>query len=260
VETTAWAAMALLQDGRFHAELGKALNWLIEQKDPQGTWGTTHGTVLALKALLLSLGQRTEEVKATVAISVNGAKREEIQITPEYSDIFRQVDMTPYAIEGENRVEISLQGEGSLLYQVVGKYFVPWKVQKEEKKDFDITVVYDQTELKRNDTVQCRIQAKNVRPQRAEMVMIDVGIPPGFRVERSALDDTVKKGTIAKFTIMSRQLLIYLTFMDGGQELQLTVPMKATLPMVAKAPESKIYEYYNPEVKKVSLPPDLKVE
>jgi hypothetical protein len=259
VEATAWAAMALIRDGRFHSELGKALNWLIEQKDPNGTWGTTHGTVLALQALLLSLGQQTETVDAAVSISVNGEKRAEIKVTPVTSDVFRQIDLTPYAKDGENRVDITLRGKGSLLYQVVGKYYVPWKPAK-EKKDFDISVEYDRTELKRNDTVQCRIKGKNLRTQRAEMVMIDVGIPPGFRVERADLDDAVKKGTIAKYTIMSRQLLIYLTAMDAGQELRLSVPMKATLPMVAKAPESKMYEYYNPEVKEVSLPLNLKVE
>ena len=90
--------------------------------------------------------------------------------------------------------------------------------------------------------------------------MIDVGIPPGFRVETPALDDYVKQHTIVKYTVMSRQLLIYLEYMEPSKSLELAVPMKATLPMVAKAPESQIYEYYNPEVKKVSQPQELKVD
>jgi hypothetical protein len=92
------------------------------------------------------------------------------------------------------------------------------------------------------------------------MVMIDVGVPPGFRVEPSALDDYVKDNTIAKYTIMSRQLLIYLEHLEGNKELTLTVPMKATLPIVAKAPESTIYEYYNPENKKTDNPQEIIVE
>ena len=48
--------------------------------------------------------------------------------------------------------------------------------------------------------------------------------------------------------------------MDGGKTVKLDVPMKATLPMVAKAPESTIYEYYNPEQKEASPPQDLKVK
>ena len=59
---------------------------------------------------------------------------------------------------------------------------------------------------------------------------------------------------------MTRQLLIYIESMDGGESIELEIPMKATLPMVAKAPESKIYEYYNPENENVSFPQELKVE
>ena len=125
VEATAWAAMALIQDGRFNTEAGKALNWLIQQKDPQGTWGTTHGTVLALKAMVLSLKQATREVNATVLARVNGRDAARVTVTPENADLFRQIDLSPYVTGNEQTIEIDLEGEGSLLYQVVGKYFAP---------------------------------------------------------------------------------------------------------------------------------------
>ncbi len=260
VETTAWAALALLRDGRFQNELGKTLNWIIEQKDPNGTWGTTHGTVLALKALLYSLGNLTQEADATVSITVNDEEAQTLEITPEYSDIFRQIDVSNYVEPGKNKVEIKLDGKGNLLYQVVGKYYVPWDKSKTQAQAFDIAVNYDRSELRRNDTVTCQVTAKNTRPFQAEMVMIDVGIPPGFRVEKSALDDYLEDQIISKFTIMSRQLLIYLESMEGGQTLKLDIPMKATLPMMAKAPESTIYEYYNPEVKETDTPQELEVK
>ncbi|MEW6238167.1 MAG: alpha-2-macroglobulin family protein [Candidatus Omnitrophota bacterium] len=260
VEATAWAALALLADGRFHSELGKALNWIIEQKDPNGTWGTTHGTVLALKALLYSLGQRTESANAEAVISVNGEEAQKIKITPQDSDVFRQIDLTRFAKTDKNRIEINLNGEGNLLYQVVGKYFVPWDKSLKVKPAFDIKVEYDRSQLRRNDAVTCNVIARNTLPQQAEMVMIDVGIPPGFRVEKSALDDYQDDQVISKYTLMSRQLLIYLESMEGNTELKLAIPMKATLPIVAKAPESSIYEYYNPDVKDVSTPQELIVE
>ncbi len=259
VETTAWACLALLKDGRFSQELNKALNWLIEQKDPNGTWGTTHGTVMALKALLYSLQSRTQKADATVIIHVNDEQAEKIEITPEYSDIFRQINVSQFAKANENEVEITLEGEGQLLYQIVGKYFMPWQ-EHEAKDSFDIKVEYDRSELRRNDTVTAQIIANNKLPFPAEMVMIDIGIPPGFQVQTPDLDEYVENRTIEKYTVMSRQLLIYIKTMDGKQELTLEVPMKATLPMVAKAPESTIYEYYNPENKKTAPPQELKVK
>ncbi len=183
-----------------------------------------------------------------------------IEITPKYSDLFRQIDVSKFIQEGDNEVQIELEGEGSLLYQVVGKYYTPWREGKEQDPPFAIDVQYDRAELRRNDTVTCLVKAKNARPARAEMVMIDIGVPPGFRVEKPTLDEYVDEGTIAKYTLMTRQLLIYIESMDGGESIELEIPMKATLPMVAKAPESKIYEYYNPENENVSFPQELKVE
>lgn len=266
VEATAWAALALIEDGRYASELGKALNWLIEQKDPNGTWGTTHGTVLALKAMIESLGKRTEQADATILVHVNGQDAATLKVSPDNSDVFRQIDVTKYVQEGANQVSIDLEGEGSLLYQVTGKYFMPWPDGKRtastgvsDDSQFSIDVKYDRSELRRNDTVTCNVTAINKRNQRAEMVMIDVGVPPGFRVERSAMDDLLEKETIAKYTIMPRQLLIYLESMDGGQAIEMAIPMKATLPMTAKAPESTIYEYYNPQNKNIAPPMNLRV-
>ena len=218
VEVTAWAALALIEDGRFHSELGKVLNWLIEQKDPNGTWGTTHGTVLALKALLKSLDVRSEKTNATVTITVNGKEAETLQLTPENSDVFHQLDLTEHLQPETNTVRLNMDGNGQLLYQVVGKYFMPWDKVKTKVDSFDLKVDYDRTQLRRNDTVTCRISANNTSPMQLEMVMIDVGIPPGFRVEQTALEEYEKKGVIENYTIMSRQLLIYLKSMPAGQQ------------------------------------------
>lgn len=261
VETTAWAVLALIEDGRFPAETGKAINWLIGQKDPNGTWGATHGTVLALKALIRSLGQQTQWADASILIHANDQLVNRLTVTPDTSDLYRQIDLTASMNGSSNRVEITLEGEGRLLYQIVGHYYLPWKNVKPASKDpFRIEVEYDRSELRRNDVVTCNITAHNLQPYRAEMIMIDVGIPPGFQIERPALDEYVETGAIAKYSTTARQLLIYLEYLDGKQVLNLQVPMKATLPMVAKAPESTIYEYYNPENKQVSNPQTLRVE
>jgi hypothetical protein len=91
------------------------------------------------------------------------------------------------------------------------------------------------------------------------MVILDLGIPPGFQVERDALDGAVKAGKIARYTLTGRQATIYLRYLDNNQELSLEIPMKARLMITAKTPESKIYEYYNPEVNGYDMPEELNV-
>ncbi|MBI1386896.1 MAG: hypothetical protein GC154_00425 [bacterium] len=275
VEVTAWAALAAIESGRYPAELSRTLNWLISVKSPNGAWSTTHGTVLALKALIGSLGARTSLGDGTAVVAVNGREAGRIEITPDNADVFHQIDATRFLNEGENKVELTMNGEGSMMYQIVGKYFegfggiVPLHgpvsgsaIQTSQliNKAFDIQVEYDRTELRRNDRVTCHVSATNNRPEQAQMVMIDVGVPPGFQVERPQLDEYVDKGTIAKYSATARQVLIYIESMKGGETLKIDVPMKATLPVVAKAPASSVYEYYNPEVKSISPPQDMIVD
>lgn len=264
VETTAWAAMALNESGQHNSQLGKTLNWLISRKDPRGTWGTTHGTVLALKALIRSLGSMTESMDATVVVSVDGTPVSEFSVTPDTSDVMRQVDLTEHLQANSTSIQLTVnhQGDssGKLLYQVVGQYYVPWQLTGPLPDDFSIDVEYDRTELSVNDMVTCNVTAGNNRSQRAEMVMIDVGIPPGFRVEQSVLDDYVAADVIEKYTVMNRQLLIYLESLDGNAMLELSVPMRATLPLIATVPESTMYEYYHPETRSVATPTNITVE
>ncbi len=214
--------------------------------------------MLALKAMILSLGNATEEMEGTVVVKVDGKSANEIKITPENCDVVRLVNLGTIENPGNHQVELELKGDGSILYQIVGSYFVPWG-KGEKVEPLSIAVNYDRTQLERNETVTCKVTARNNTPQRAEMVILDLGIPPGFQVERDALDGAVKAGKIARYTLTGRQATIYLRYLDNNQELSLEIPMKARLMITAKTPESKIYEYYNPEVNGYDMPEELNV-
>ncbi|HPA47590.1 MAG TPA: MG2 domain-containing protein, partial [bacterium] len=258
IETTALVAIAMIKQGGYPQDVGKALNYLIQQKDPNGTWHSTHATVLALKAMILSLGNATEEMEGTVVVKVDGKSANEIKITPDNCDVVRLVNLGVIENPGNHQIELELKGDGSILYQIVGSYFVPWG--KEGKVEpLSIAVNYDRTQLERNETVTCKVTARNNTPRRAEMVILDLGIPPGFTAEREALDNAVKAEKIAKYTLTGRQATIYLRFLDTNSEFSLDIPMKARLMITAKTPESKIYEYYNPEVNGYDMPEELNV-
>ena len=258
IETTALVTIAMIKSGRYPNEVGKALNYLIQQKDPHGTWHSTHATVLALKTMILSLGNATEEMEGKVTVNLDGEPVATVEITPDNCDVVRLLNLGSIADSGKYEVELQLEGDGSVLYQVIGSYFTPW-TDKKQKEPLSISVNYDRTELERNETVTCRVTALNNAGRRAEMVILDVGIPPGFEVQSHALDDAVKSEKIARYTLTGRQVTIYLRSLDSNETFTLDIPMKARLVIVAKSPESKIYEYYNPEVHGFDQTEDLRV-
>jgi len=258
IETTALVSIAMTKSGRYPNEVGKALNYLIQQKDPNGTWHSTHATVLALKAMVEALGNATEEMTGTVTVKLDGKAVGELEITPENCDVVRLLSLGRVDAPGKHEVELQLDGDGSIMYQVVGSYFTPWS-DKKRREPLSIAVDYDRTELQKDDTVTARVTARNNAGRRAEMVILDVGIPPGFRVESDPLEDAVKAEKIAKYTLTGRQVTIYLRALDSDEEFSLEIPMKARLVITAKTPESKVYEYYNPEVNGYDDPEELKV-
>ncbi len=260
VETTAMVAQAFLKYGRYSALTNKVLTYLIRAKDSNGTWRGTQATILALKALLMSIGSTTEEVDATIRIVINGAEAERLRITSENSDVMRLVDLAQHTSEGVNTVQLKLDGKGSCMYQIVGKFYLPWKKgEKEEIEPLSIDVAYDKRKLEKDDLITCNVTIVNNQPATANMVLVDLGVPPGFEVQAGDLSELVGEGTIKKFNLTSRQIIIYFDKLIPKQPVELKYRMRAKFPLKAKTRMSRVYEYYNPEVESFAEPVELVV-
>jgi hypothetical protein len=260
METTCLIAYALVKYGRMQDLANKALTYLIRSKDASGTWGGTQATIMALRALLASLEGSTEDVDARIAISINGRDAETLRLTRDNADVMRLVDLAEFTREGANNVSIELSGKGSCLYEIVGKYYVPWEhMTKPPGELLSIEVDYDKTELSQNDLVTCRVRVANNRPGTAHMVMVDLGIPPGFEVQAGDLAEIVGQ-KIQKFSLTERQVIVYLEKLESRRPLEFSYRLKAKFPLRAKTVQSKVYEYYNPEIEAVSPPVEITVK
>jgi len=261
LETTALAAYALVKSGR-HVDLtNKAITYLIRSKDSFGTWQTTQATVWSLKALLLSLRRAAEEIDAAVTVRVNGKEAGCFRITQEDYEVVRQVDARPLIHEGANEVEIELAGEGSALYQIVSKYYLPWALVRPPARELlEIDVDYDRTKLAANDIVTASVRVVNRDRRDCNMVVIDLGLPPGFEVLAEDLDKLVEDKAIEKYTIAARQIIIYLDRLASHKPLEFSYRLRAKFPIRAATPSSTVYRYYNPEIKATAVPVQLEVK
>lgn len=258
IEATGLACYALIKSGKYTDVVGKALTYLIRSKDPRGTWHTTQGTIISLRSLVAAVGGMTEEVDAIVSIVMNGKEINKLQIDEQNADLMHQIDLTDY-LEDNNMVEVSVTGEGSLLYELTRSYYIPWKdLPRPTQPPFIIDVRYDRTELTVNDLVDVDVSVKLTRPGTAQMVMIDLGIPPGFEVQTPTLDELVGK-KIQKYTVTPRQLIIYLDEVSSKAPVELSYSLKAKYPIRAQVRSSRVYEYYNTGDEGVEQPTEIKV-
>ncbi len=265
LETTALSAYAFLRSG-VHSDLAaNALTYLIRQKDSSGTWQTTQATVLTLKALIMSVRAGAEKVNASVKVTLNGSQARTVQVTPENFDVVQLISFSDVNLGRDNQVELSVEGEGNLMYQVSGGYYLPWDKladypdQAPAQDLVKIDVAYDRTELAVNDSVTVNVTITlNKAGGRADSAMIDLGLPPGFTLQSEDLDALIAKfkdtpkdyayPTIRRYEVTGRQALLYIQNLSDGMPLQFSYRLLARFPLKAQAPASSAYDYYNPSV------------
>ncbi|KPL16187.1 MAG: hypothetical protein AMJ92_13100, partial [candidate division Zixibacteria bacterium SM23_81] len=259
IEATALVAGALIESGRYSEVTNKVLTYLVRSKDPNGTWGSTQGTILALRAFLASLKGSVEDIDATITIRINGTEAASFRVTPENSDVIRLVDLKEFTRKGENEVVLRFDGQGSSLYEMVTKYYLPWTGKATPSEELlSIEVDYDKTELQTDDLVTCGVKIRNNRPGIAHMVIVDLGIPPGFEVQAPDLNELVGR-EIERYSLTGRQIIIYLDHVEGGRPIEFSYRLKAKFPIRAKTPTSRVYEYYNPEIGSLEQPIEMVV-
>ncbi len=261
VETTAIVALALTEAGDRAETLQKVIAYLIAAKDPNGTWYSTQATVFALKALIRASEATAEGMNGEGRVLVNGKVIGTFVLTPEDYEVVRQFDARDVVTVGSNDVRIEYSGKSGPMYQIVGIYYAPWdKVRNREQREMDIEVRYDKRDLAANDMVTCRVSLEYRGPgQAANMVIVDLGIPPGFEVMTGDLQEMVGSKVIQKFSLTGRQAILYFDKLEKGRAVEFSYRLIAKYPLRARTPSSRVYQYYNPDEVTYSPPQTLTV-
>ena len=126
-------------------------------------------------------------------------------------------------------------------------------------------MTYDRTHLAGDDIAMAAATIKNNLPKAANMVMVDLGIPPGFDLlsedlqayhEKSAGQ---KSGRLEKFSLTATQAILYFDSLASGDTVLLRFRLRAKYPIRARTFQSRVYEYYDPEVNSIARPIQLEV-
>jgi uncharacterized protein YfaS (alpha-2-macroglobulin family) len=264
IETTGLATQALLKWGQEGGTVRKALNYIRSKKDATGAWGSTQATIMALRAVLLASEIGTSDVKGTVEVVLNGTTVETLKLTEENNDLLHQFVLKDGKATDANSVQIRFSGTGGLAYQVAGSYFVPWEA-KPAQESLAIDVAYDRTKLAQNDVATATATVKSNLNGMAKMVMVDLGIPPGFDLMSEDLQDFEEKsagkatGRLEKFSLTGTQAILYFNALGPRETVELKFRLRAKYPIRAKSFESRVYEYYDPAVTASARPVQLEV-
>jgi len=261
LEATGMAVLALLRSGQYSAETAKVLNYLVASKDENGNWQSTNATMLALRALVMAQKQATApDTNGEVTVTVNGKQASGFALTPENADVMRLVDCKKLVKPGPNKVRIQFAGKGSTLYQVVGRHYTPWKRGAGTGVEpLAIDLKYDKTTLAKDDIITANVTVTNNTPGTTSMIIVDLGVPPGFAVDAGDFAELVGSKKIDRFTMTGRQVICYIEEMTPRQQIEFSYSLRAKFPLRAKTPKSTVYEYYNPDNRSDAAPMDIEV-
>ncbi len=246
LETTALAAYGILRKGADLPLATKALTYLIRRKDPFGTWQTTQATIWSLKAFLQARTVRAAEGRLTVR--VNDRPVGQWTLDRKTADVLLQADAGAAVREGENRLTLEFIGQGSVVFQVVSRFYIPWSlVPPPRREPLEVAVEYDRTEVLTKETVTCQVRVRNTTRTAAKMLLVDVGLPPGFDPVTEDLNRLVERKTVQRYERTHRQIIFYIDEIAGNATVQWEFRLRARYPVRAKTAPTTAYLYYEPE-------------
>ena len=267
IETTGLAAQALLKWGQAAETVRKALNFISSKKQAAGNWGTTQATIMALRALVLATQLSASDVHGLLTVELNGKPLETLQLNAENNDLLHQ-----FVFKGNDfndplstaSVQLKFSGSGTLAYQVVGRYFTPWE-EHVRAEPLTIDVAYDRTRLAENNIATATATVRNNLSKTANMVMVDLGIPPGFDLLSEDLQSLQEKsadqrsGRLEKFSLTATQAILYFNALSAKQTVTIRFRLRAKYPIHARTFQSRVYEYYDPDVSATAHPVQLEI-
>ncbi|HEY87875.1 MAG TPA: alpha-2-macroglobulin [Dehalococcoidia bacterium] len=254
IEATGYATMALIEHGdSFNAS--RAAKWLVSRRNAYGGYGSTQDTVVALQALTeYSTGTRAD-VDLMIKIEATGEEKE-LRIRQDNFDVLQIVE-----VPVNEEIQISVQGKGEAIAQVVKRFNLP-EIEKEEEEILKVSVDYDVTQVEVNDLVTVSVELEFNPPVEMEagMVVLDVSVPTGFAPVVESITRVVdEEENIKRYEVAGRKVIFYIENMFPGDIISFDFQVKALYPVKAKSVSSQAYSYYKPEIRGEALSQELTV-
>jgi CD109 antigen len=263
IETTAYAALALLQAGDV-VNASRAIRWLASKRNALGGYGSTQDTVVALQAMTTAASSSRSDVNATVQLTA-GDWSSQVRIGPDNADVLQVV-----AVPARAALTLASSGSGQVMAQVVRRYNVP-EADAPDTSVFQVDVRYGADHVEVNDLLDVNATLRfnppapvplltadtttPPEPVKAGMVVLDVAVPTGFEPEAPSLQALLKSAApkLKRYEVAGRKVVLYVDDMEPGESQTFSFQARALYPVRAQAVTSQAYSYYRPEWRGESL-------
>jgi len=256
VETTALAVMAMLKSPNAPLEpLAKGVDFLIAARGGSGDFGSTQGTILALKALteFARFSKRTEE-SGVLQVFVGGRLVEERAFAAGHNQPIAIDGLERHLADPEAEIELRFKGCENPLPYTLSAEWTTNQPNSQEDCAVRVSTRLDRSQITVGQTVRLTTTLRNTRSEGLPTTMAIVGLPAGLAAQPWQLKELQEKQVVDYYETRGNNLFFYLRDMAPGQSLDIVLDLKAEVPGSFEAPASSAYLYYTNELKQWDKP------
>jgi uncharacterized membrane protein len=258
VETTSLAALAMMKTTGYQKQLANAVGNIQASKDFYG-YGSTQGTVLALKAIIgfTKLSKKPSE-SGTFVVTVNGKKVISLPYKANEAELAIP-DLTQFIGEGEQHIEIAYEGTKTAMPYEFELSYTTSMPDNSPKCELQLATKLPKKQVKMGETIRMSTELKSVSKKHQPIAMTMIGIPAGLSVQMWQLKELQEKKAFDFYEIFDGYVVLHYESLSPGETKEINLDLKADIPGEYEAPASTAFLYYTQEHRVWSKPEALTI-
>lgn len=252
IETTALAILAMLKSpvGNEMAT-NSAIQYLVSSRNAYGTFGSTQGTILTLKAMTeYAKNSKATKEGGTIELYVDGKKAAVRTYEAGQKGAIVIDSLEQYIGKGESHdIKVKFKDcENTLPYSVAANWSTSLP-ESDSDCQVGLSTLLQNTTAHVGETVRLACTLTNKSKNEIPSTMAIIGVPAGFTVQPWQLKELQEKKVFDYYEIKGNNLAIYYRGLGPSAVKEINLDLKAEIPGTYDAPASSAYLYYTNEFK-----------
>jgi len=245
LQLTALASMWHARSGAI-AEARSALGWLWDARGQSGDWGSTHSTMLALRAAKVVFDPKAAELPDGIAVMVDGQPIGTLRDGEGAPGL--DVALTP----GAHVVSVALPAALDGLHAGLD---VEWRSLTAPDARADglvVSNVRDGPPVRGGGRIGMTVTITNEQATAVSMPTLVIPIPTGLQVSSRALVGADMAARVASVDDLGSELHVYLTTIAAGETLRFEYTLETSVPCDLTQRPVEAFAYYDPTTRGTS--------
>lgn len=259
VETSSLAVLAMLQTKKYPKEVQAALNAIQKGKNYSG-YGSTQGTVLALKAMLQQAKNSKRASEAgELLVSVNGKEVTSIAYTADQKEILIP-NLAEFLKDGKQKIKVAYKGTKTPMPWDLEVSYTTRVPQNSPDCKLSLSTTLPQNKVKMGATIRLTTTLTNTSTKGQPMTMAMVGIPAGLSLQPWQLKELQEKKIVDYYELFDGYVVFHYEQLKPNQTKTVHLDLKADVPGTYEAPASSAFLYYTNEHKVWTMPESVVID